>query len=45
MELFDIYNIYYIMVRRFMLNQVRDPWAAEDPVQEFFLRTISTARN
>jgi len=45
MEVFDIYKSYYLKVRRFMLNQVRDPWAAEEPVQESFLWTISKERN
>ena len=38
MELIEIYNIYYINIKRFILNLVRNPWATEDLVQETFLR-------
>ncbi len=38
MEFWEIYDPYYAKVRKFILALVRDPWAADDLVQETFLR-------
>jgi len=38
MEFWEIYDPYYAKVRRFILALVRDPWAADDLIQETFLR-------
>ena len=38
MHLTEIYDQYYQRVRRFILHMVRNEWAADDLVQETFLR-------
>ena len=38
MEFWEIYDQYYAKVRRFILALVKDEWAADDLIQETFLR-------
>jgi len=38
MEFWEIYDQYYAKVRRFILALVKDPWTADDLIQETFLR-------
>ena len=38
MEFWEIYDQYYAKVRRFILALVKDQWAADDLIQETFLR-------
>jgi RNA polymerase sigma-70 factor (ECF subfamily) len=38
MEFWEIYDRYYAKVRRFILSLVKDEWAADDLIQETFLR-------
>jgi RNA polymerase sigma-70 factor (ECF subfamily) len=38
MEFWEIYDQYYARVRRFILALVKDEWAADDLIQETFLR-------
>jgi RNA polymerase sigma-70 factor (ECF subfamily) len=38
MEFWEIYDPYYAKVRRFILALVKDPWTADDLIQETFLR-------
>lgn len=38
MESWEIYDPYYSKVRKFILALVRDPWTADDLIQETFLR-------
>ncbi len=38
MEFWEIYDPYYAKVRKFILALVRDPWAADDLIQETFLK-------
>jgi RNA polymerase sigma-70 factor (ECF subfamily) len=38
MEFWEIYDQYYAKVRRFVLALVKDEWAADDLIQETFLR-------
>ena len=38
MEFWEIYDQYYARVRRFILSLVKDEWAADDLIQETFLR-------
>lgn len=38
MEFWDIYDQYYAKVRRFILTFVKDEWAADDLIQETFLK-------
>jgi len=38
MDFFEIYDEYYSRVRKFILGVVRDEWAADDLIQETFLR-------
>jgi RNA polymerase sigma-70 factor (ECF subfamily) len=38
MEFWEIYDPYYAKVRRFILAFVKDPWTADDLIQETFLR-------
>jgi len=38
MEFWEIYDPYYAKVRKFILALVRDPWTADDLIQETFLR-------
>ena len=38
MEFWEIYDQYYAKVRRFILTLVKDEWAADDLIQETFLR-------
>ena len=38
MEFWEIYDPYYGKVRKFILALVKDPWTADDLIQETFLR-------
>ena len=38
MEFWEIYDPYYTKVRKFILALVKDPWTADDLIQETFLR-------
>ncbi|MGA2317211.1 MAG: RNA polymerase sigma factor [Thermodesulfobacteriota bacterium] len=38
MEFWDIYDQYYVKVRRFILTLVKDEWVADDLIQETFLK-------
>ena len=38
MEFWNIYDQYYVRVRRFILTLVKDEWVADDLIQETFLR-------
>jgi RNA polymerase sigma-70 factor (ECF subfamily) len=38
MEFWEIYDQYYVKVRGFILALVKDPWTADDLIQETFLR-------
>ena len=38
MEFWNIYDQYYAKVRRFILTLVKDEWAADDLIQETFLK-------
>jgi RNA polymerase sigma-70 factor (ECF subfamily) len=38
MEFWDIYDQYYVRVRRFILALVKDEWVADDLIQETFLK-------
>ncbi|MGO8988063.1 MAG: RNA polymerase sigma factor [bacterium] len=38
MEFWEIYDPYYAKVRKFILAIVKDPWTADDLIQETFLR-------
>ncbi len=38
MEFWDLYDQYYVRVRKFILSLVRDEWVADDLIQETFLR-------
>ncbi len=38
MEFWEIYDPYYAKVRKFILALVKDPWTADDLIQETFLR-------
>ncbi len=38
MEFWEIYDPYYVKVRKFILALVKDPWAADDLIQETFLK-------
>ena len=38
MEFWDIYDQYYARVRKFILALVKDEWAADDLIQETFLK-------
>jgi RNA polymerase sigma-70 factor (ECF subfamily) len=48
MEFWEIYDQYYAKVRRFILALVKDEWAADDLIQETFLKiqgNLSTLRD
>ena len=48
MEFWEIYDQYYAKVRRFILALVKDPWTADDLIQETFLRVqqnLGTLKN
>ncbi len=45
MEFWDIYDQFYTKVRKFILALVRDEWAADDLIQETFLRIQNNLRN
>lgn len=38
MDFWEIYDPYYAKVRKFILALVKDPWTADDLIQETFLR-------
>jgi RNA polymerase sigma-70 factor, ECF subfamily len=38
MDFFELYDEYYIRVRRFIPASVRDEWVADDLTQETFIR-------
>jgi RNA polymerase sigma-70 factor (ECF subfamily) len=38
MEFWELYDQYYVRVRKFILSLVRDEWVADDLIQETFLR-------
>lgn len=38
MDFYDIYDEYYSRVKAFLYSLVKDPWAADDLVQETFIR-------
>jgi len=38
MEFWEIYDPYYAKVRKFILALVKDPWTADDLIQETFLK-------
>jgi RNA polymerase sigma-70 factor (ECF subfamily) len=38
MDFFELYDQYYVRVRRFILASVRDEWVADDLTQEAFMR-------
>jgi len=38
MEFWEIYDPYYAKVKKFILALVRDPWTADDLIQETFLK-------
>ncbi len=38
MDFFEIYDRYYLRVRKFIMSMVRDEWTADDLTQETFLR-------
>ena len=45
MEFWEIYDQYYAKVRRFILALVKDEWAADDLIQETFLRIQENLSN
>ena len=45
MDFLEIYDQYYTSVRKFILALVRDEWAAEDLVQETFVRIRENSEN
>jgi RNA polymerase sigma-70 factor (ECF subfamily) len=45
MHLTEIYDQYYQRVRKFILHTVRNEWAADDLVQETFLRVNNNLEN
>lgn len=45
MEFWDIYDQYYGKVRKFILALVKDEWAADDLIQETFLRIQNNLKN
>jgi RNA polymerase sigma-70 factor, ECF subfamily len=45
MEFWDIYDQYYVKVRRFILTLVKDEWVADDLIQETFLKIQNNLKN
>jgi len=45
MEFWDIYDRYYVKVRRFILTLVKDEWVADDLIQETFLKIQNNLKN
>jgi RNA polymerase sigma-70 factor, ECF subfamily len=45
MEFWDIYDHYYVKVRRFILTLVKDEWVADDLIQETFLKIQNNLKN
>ena len=45
MEFWDIYDRYYARVRKFILALVKDEWAADDLIQETFLKIQQNIEN
>jgi RNA polymerase sigma-70 factor (ECF subfamily) len=45
MEFWEIYDQYYVKVRKFILSLVKDQWVADDLIQETFLRVQQNLGN
>jgi len=45
MHLTEIYDLYYLKVRRFILHTVRNEWVADDLVQETFIKIYHNLEN
>jgi len=45
MEYWEIYDQYYVRVRKFILALVKDEWAADDLIQETFLKIQNYLKN
>ncbi len=45
MEFWDIYDQYYTKIRKFTLSLVKDEWAADDLIQETFLKIQNNLKN
>jgi RNA polymerase sigma-70 factor (ECF subfamily) len=45
MEFWDIYDQYYVRVRKFILTLVRDEWVADDIIQETFFKIQNNLKN
>lgn len=40
MDFYDIYDLYYDRIKKFILSSVRNRWVADDLVQETFIRVL-----